>query len=152
MDNLDGNLSNAITIEGIVDTSSPGTYIVTYTVSDASSNTTSIARTITIYPDNTPPLITLNGPPTMTIILGGTYTEVGATAMDNLDGNLSNAITIEGIVDTSSPGTYTVTYTVSDALSNTTAVARTITIFPDTTPSYTTEWSTAFMTIILGGT
>ena len=68
----------------------------------------------------------MNGPPTMTIILGGTYTEVGATAMDNLDGNLSNAITIEGIVDTSSPGTYTVTYTVSDASSNTTAVARTV--------------------------
>ena len=111
-----------------MDTSSPGTYTVTYTVSDASSNTTAVARTITIFPDTTPPLITLNGPPTMTIILGGTYTEVGATAMDNLDGNLSNAITIEGIVDTSSPGTYTVIYSVSDASSNTTAVTRTVII------------------------
>ena len=108
-----------------MDTSSPGTYTVTYTVSDASSNTNE-ARTITIFPDTTPPVITLNGQSSMTIILGGTYTEVGATAMDNLDGNLSNAITIEGIVDTSSPGTYTVTYTVSDASSNTTAVARTV--------------------------
>ena len=37
----------------------------------------------------------------MTIILGGTYTEVGATAVDNLDGNLTNKILISGIVDTS---------------------------------------------------
>ena len=103
----------------------------TCTTSNTSGTTTSTTSTPT---DTTPPVIKLNGPPTMTIILGGTYTEVGATAMDNLDGNLSNAITIEGIVDTSSPGTYTVTYTVSDASSNTTAVARTITIFPDTTP------------------
>ena len=78
-----------------MDTSSPGTYTVTYTVSDASSNTTSIARTITIFPDTTP-LITLNGPPTMTIILGGTYTEVGATAMDNLDGNLAMPLPLKG--------------------------------------------------------
>ena len=126
MDNLDGDLTNNITISGIVDTSSPGTYTVIYSVSDASSNTTAVARTITIYPDTTPPLITLNGQSSMTIILGGTYTETGATAMDNLDGDLTNNITISGIVDTSSPGTYTVIYSVSDASSNTTAVARTV--------------------------
>ena len=128
VDNLDGNLTNKILISGIVDTSSPGTYTVTYTVSDASSNTTSIARTITIYPDNTPPLITLNGPPTMTIILGGTYTEQGATANDNIDGNLTNNIVITGSVDTSSPGTYTLSYTASDAAGNTASIARTITV------------------------
>ena len=64
----------------------------------------------------------------MTIILGGTYAEAGATAMDNLDGDLTNNITISGIVDTSSPGTYTVIYSVSDASSNTTAVARTVVV------------------------
>ena len=64
----------------------------------------------------------------MTIILGGTYTEVGATANDNIDGNLTNNIVITGSVDTSSPGIYTVTYTVNDASNNTSSIERTITV------------------------
>ena len=49
-------------ITGYVDTSSPGTYTVTYTVSDASSNTTSIARTITVQAStaNTSQAFTIN--------------------------------------------------------------------------------------------
>ena len=88
----------------------------------------------------------------MTIILGGTYTEVGATAVDNLDGNLTNKILISGIVDTSSPGTYTVTYTVSDASSNTTSIARTITIYPDKTSFYNIERPTDHDNYSNGGT
>jgi hypothetical protein len=39
---------------------------------------------------------------------------------DNVDGNISNNIVTTGSVNTSTPGTYTVTYTVTDAASNTT--------------------------------
>ena len=107
-DNIDGNLTNNIVITGSVDTSSPGTYTVTYTVNDASNNTSSIARTITINPDTTAPVITLNGQSSITLSVGDTYSEAGATANDNVDGNLTNNIVITGSVDTSSPGTYTV--------------------------------------------
>ena len=78
--------------------------------------------------DTTPPIITLNGQSSITLSVGDTYTEQGATANDNIDGNLTNNIVITGSVDTSSPGTYTVTYTVSDALNNTSSIARTITV------------------------
>ena len=127
-DNVDGNLTNNIVINGSVDTSSPGTYMVTYTVNDASNNTSSIARTITINPDTTVPVITLNGQSSISLTVGDTYTEQGATANDNVDGNLTNNIVINGSVDTSSPGTYTVTYTVNDASNNTSLIARTITV------------------------
>ena len=92
-DNIDGNLTNNIVVTGSVDTSSPGTYTVTYTVSDASNNTSSIARTITINPDTTAP-IALNGQSSITLSVGDTYSEAGATANDNVDGNLTNNIVV----------------------------------------------------------
>ena len=127
-DNIDGNLTNNIVITGSVDTSSPGTYTVTYTVNDASNNTSSIARTITINQDTPPPVITLNGESFITLIVGDTYSEAGAVAFTYLGEDITNNLVITGSVDTSSPGIYTVTYTVSDASNNTSSIARTITV------------------------
>jgi surface protein len=85
------------------------------------------------YTDQTSPVITLNGQSSITLTVGDTYTEQGATANDNVDGNISNNIVTTGTVNTSTPGTYTVTYTVTDAASNTTTVVRTIIINSQTT-------------------
>ena len=46
----------------------------------------------------------------MTINVGGTYIEKGATASDEKDGNITSKIQISGVVNTSKAGTYTVTY------------------------------------------
>ena len=100
----------------------------TSTGSGGSNTGTTTSTTGTTTPtDNTPPVITLNGQSSITLNVGDTYTETGATANDNLDGNLTNNIIITGSVNTSSPGTYTVIYTVSDAASNTSSIVRTIT-------------------------
>ena len=45
---------------------------------------------------------------------GSSYTDKGATANDTLDGNLTANMVTTGTVDTTTPGTYTLTYTVSD--------------------------------------
>ena len=42
----------------------------------------------------------------ITLSVGDTYTEAGATANDNVDGNITNNIVITGSVNTSSSGTY----------------------------------------------
>ena len=71
--------------------------------------------------DMTAPIITLNGPSTVHLIQGQVYTEAGATAVDDIDGNLTNQITISGdAVDTNSPfGTaFNITYDVVDAAGN----------------------------------
>jgi hypothetical protein len=68
--------------------------------------------------DNTPPVITLLGDANVTIEVGTSYTDAGATASDNYDGNLTGTIVTVNNVDASTIGTYTVTYNVSDASGN----------------------------------
>ncbi len=52
----------------------------------------------------------------------------GVSAADDVDGDLTDEIEVEGEVDTSTLGTYTLKYTVSDSSGNTTKVVRTITV------------------------
>ncbi|MGL4383470.1 MAG: immunoglobulin-like domain-containing protein, partial [Bacilli bacterium] len=52
--------------------------------------------------------ITLNGAQTLALKVNQAYVEQGATATDNLGGNL--VVTTTGSVDTTKPGTYTITY------------------------------------------
>ncbi|MGB2429792.1 MAG: immunoglobulin-like domain-containing protein, partial [Flavobacteriaceae bacterium] len=64
------------------------------------------------------PIITLLGDNPMTIEVGSTFTDPGATASDVGDGDLTSSIVITGSVDSNTIGTYTVTYNVSDASGN----------------------------------
>ena len=70
--------------------------------------------------DTSVPLITLIGPASVDLIKGDTYTDLGATAVDNIDGDLSSSIVVGGdIVDINSVGVYVIRYNVSDAAGNT---------------------------------
>ncbi|MFT7158822.1 MAG: hypothetical protein ACI8Q1_003856, partial [Parvicella sp.] len=84
---------------------------------------------VTAAADTTSPIITLNGAPTINLNVGDTYNELGATASDNADGDLTSSITITGTVDTNSAGIYTVNYNVSDAAGNAaTQISRTVNV------------------------
>ncbi|PWI29899.1 peptidase S8 [Flavobacteriaceae bacterium LYZ1037] len=129
-DNIDGNLTSSIVITGTVNTASAGTYTRYYNVSDAAGNAaTQRTRTVnvTVPADTTAPVIALNGASTINLEVGDTYNELGATATDNVDGNLTSSIVITGTVNTASAGTYTRNYNVSDAAGNA-ATQRTRTI------------------------
>ncbi|NAS14351.1 BspA family leucine-rich repeat surface protein [Poritiphilus flavus] len=77
-----------------------------------------IAITVTDV-DETAPVITLLGDNPIYIALGDTYVEPGATATDDIDGDLSSDIVIGGdTVDTNVLGSYELTYDVSDAAGN----------------------------------
>ncbi|MDO5980798.1 BspA family leucine-rich repeat surface protein [Flavivirga spongiicola] len=92
--------------------------------------------TITDGGENCPPEIVLNGNATISIEQGTTYTESGATASDDIDGDISANIVIDDSeVNVNVVGNYTVRYNVSDAAGNpATEVTRTITITsPDVT-------------------
>jgi PKD repeat protein len=80
--------------------------------------------------DTTPPMITLNGDAIVDLNVGDSYTEAGATATDDTDGDISGNIVVGGdTVDTSVAGTYIVTYNVSDAAGNAaTEVTRTVNV------------------------
>lgn len=72
------------------------------------------------------PTIKLRGSSTVTLTVGGTYVERGATAKDKKDGNLTDKIQISGNVNTSNAGTYTVTYSVTNSANKTATVTRTV--------------------------
>jgi len=77
------------------------------------------------------PQITLNGANPEDIIVGGTFSDPGATAMDDVDGNLTSYIRVSSNVDTSIVGDYQVTYSVTDSDGNSaSAVRRVIVIDP----------------------
>ena len=79
--------------------------------------------------DTTPPVITLNGSSSLAVNCGSVYNDAGATASDNVDGNITTSISTVNPVNTSVPGVYTVTYNVSDAAGNSAdEVTRTVTV------------------------
>ena len=82
------------------------------------------------------PVITLNGAAVVNHEQGTTYTDEGAIASDTVEGTLT--VTVSGAVDSATAGTYTLTYTVTDAAGNTaTAVTRTVVVADTIAPVIT---------------
>lgn len=121
-DNVDGDLTDQVTSE-----EKDGTVI--YKVSDSSGNETTVTRTI-VYDDPIPPVLTLKGDSEMSIMAGSDYEDPGYTAEDNVDGDLTDKVSVEGSVNTYSAGTYTLTYTVKDNYGNEASAERTVTVEP----------------------
>ena len=83
---------------------------------------------------DTPPKITLKGEASITLNIGDTYTEQGATAKDDTDGDITNKISTSGSVNTSKAGKYTITYKVKNSRGKETTATRTITVKAKETP------------------
>ena len=74
------------------------------------------------------PTIDIIGEKEITLTVGDTYTEKGATAKDEIDGDITNKIEISGSVNTSKAGTYEITYKVKNSKQKETTVKRKITV------------------------
>ncbi|QHI37365.1 PII-type proteinase [Kordia antarctica] len=135
-DNVDGNLTSSIAVTGSVNTNAVGTYTLNYNVSDAAGNAAiQVSRTVNVS-DGTAPVITLTGSATMNLTVGDSFTDPGATATDNVDGNLTSSIVVTGSVNTNTAGTYILNYNVSDAAGNAaTQVSRTVIVTAPSTGS-----------------
>ena len=79
--------------------------------------------------DNVKPVITLKGNSTVNVRLEDKYVDAGATALDNIDGNITSKIITKSNVNTLKVGTYTVSYTVSDKAGNVDTKTRTVKVF-----------------------
>jgi 6-phosphogluconolactonase (cycloisomerase 2 family)/predicted secreted Zn-dependent protease len=146
-DTCDLALGAVVIDASAVDTTTPGDYVVTYNVSDASGNVaTQLTRTVTVR-DTTPPVIVLLGDNPQLIECPSPYVELSATASDTCDQALGAVVVDASAVDTTTPGDYVVTYNISDASGNTaTQMTRTVRV-QDTTPPVITLTGLAALTL-----
>ncbi|MCK2000441.1 DUF5011 domain-containing protein [[Brevibacterium] frigoritolerans] len=135
-DNVDGNITSKITISGKVNVNEAGIYKLQYTAKDKTGNKTTVTRTITVKKDTTTPKIT--GAGDKTINYGASFDpKSGVKATDNLDGTITNKMTITGSVNMLKVGTYKLVYSVKDKTGNKTTVTRTINVVDKVKPTLT---------------
>ena len=127
--------ATAVTSSGTVDTSTVGSYTITYTATDLDGNTATATRTVNVV-DTTAPVVTVTGDNPATVELGTTYTDAGATATD-LSGSVE--VVTSGTVDANTVGSYTLTYTATDASGNAGTATRTVNVTDTTSPVFTSS-------------
>ena len=130
-DLVDG--SGVVLAEGQVDTTMPGTYVLSYNYTDQAGNVaTAIMRTVTVV-DTTVPTIVLNGESQVVLEAGNVYVDAGASWTDLVDGE--GTANLSGDVNSNLPGTYTLTYNFTDLPGNVAQeVTRTVTVVDTTVP------------------
>lgn len=147
-----GYISAPCTVSGLILTCGSNHYAVTDFTGSSLPNP--------LWPDTTPPVITLLWSSTVHVNHGATYTDSGATADDGIYGDFTSSIITTGLpVDTSTDGTYTITYDVTDASGNSaTQVTRTVIVSsPSSGLSFTGTiatmgvWTVGSTTGVLGG-
>lgn len=121
-DNYDGDLTDRV-----IRKEADGK--VTYTVSDAYGNTTTVVRTIR-YMDPAYPQIHLDGGQMAFIIAGENYQEPGYSSTDMDDGDLTDKVIVTGVVDSLNAGVYTLQYSVTNKKGMTTSLERTVCVVP----------------------
>ena len=110
-----------VEISGAVDNEVPGKYRIIYKYKSIEE-----VRTITVI-DNIPPVITLKGSLSIRIADGDIFVEPGFSAIDNIDGDITDKVVVSGEVG-KGVGTYILTYEVSDNAGNIAYAEREITV------------------------
>ena len=135
-----------------IDTSIETTHIITYSATDVAGNLATATRAVIVgstsltasgdtatstppSTDTTPPVVTLAGSAAMELVVGDTFTDPGATATDDIDGDLTASIVVAGAVDIATAGLYTLTYTATDAALNAGSASRVVTVAASSTPA-----------------
>ena len=89
--------------------------------------------------DVTAPILTITGTDPVDVEKDTVYIDAGATALDDIDGDLTSSIVKSGtFTDTAIIGAYTVIYTVSDVAGNISTKTRTVNVVAPPPPSLNT--------------
>ncbi len=111
-----------------VDTTSPNMYQIYYQYTDTSGNIGLAVRSVNVHlKDTTGPVITLNEG-NLCYDAGAGYVEKGATALDDIDGDITKNVVVINSVSENILGVYTVKYIISDTTGNYSIATRTVEI------------------------
>ncbi|MDB4447312.1 DUF5011 domain-containing protein [Akkermansiaceae bacterium] len=145
-DTVDGAIP--VVVDNTVNTQVPGSYLVSFSATDAAGNAAAEVTRTVIVEDTSPPVITLIDSASVTIEAGSEYADAGATATDSLDGAIT--VEVDNKVNTQVPGSYLVSFAATDAAGNAAVeVTRTV-IVEDTLPPVITLIGSASVTIEAG--
>ncbi len=100
--------------------------IETFSPASSQMQTFNVAYCNTQVADTVKPEINLIGANPVNLTVGETFNDTGATASDNIDGDITSNIHLKSDIDTTSAGTYLVTYLVSDLAGNSTSITRSV--------------------------
>ncbi len=133
----DGNLTNKVVVTSEeINYNIPGTYTVTFVVTDSDNNTSSKSATLTIDTNNKPSLSSNDSHTTFTTNKNLNLVKLfKVTAKDIEDGNLTNKVIVSSQkIDYSIPGTYTVTFAVTDSDNNVSQIKSTLEVVKRNNP------------------
>ncbi|MDA8010475.1 MAG: DUF5011 domain-containing protein, partial [Alphaproteobacteria bacterium] len=101
---------------------------VVYTCTDFAGNAAEAERLVIVADDMDKPVLELNGPRRVSVILGNEYNELGAMCRDLFDGVLDIERTTD--LDTGKRGVYNVTYSCEDSAGNEAVKKRAVAVAP----------------------
>ena len=135
-DTEDGDLTKEIeVVEENVKIDEPGTYEVTYKVTDKNNQTTTKTITVTVT-ENKKPVITAED---KEVIQGRKLDELeGVSATDEEDGPVEVKVK-DSTVNLEEPGSYTITYEATDSYNQTSEKTITVTVLKDEAPVINAE-------------
>lgn len=156
LDNQDGNITDNIEVtNNSVNTSSPGTYSVTYRAENSRGGYYEHVRQVTVSDRESDPVplippteeqlgevasddssspeagnsVIFTGIEDLTISTGESFDPKDGVRAVDVDGtDISNQLYISGEVDNETPGEYTIAYAVFDSFGDPAALARTVTV------------------------
>ena len=117
---------------GAVDTSKIGTYEITYAAKYRGVEGKK-TRKVTVR-DSQPPTITVDGGEQITLPYGLPWQD-SYSATDNVDGDLTAKVQVDGQVNVNAAGSYTLHYQVSDSSGNQGTATRQVTVMPPVAPN-----------------
>lgn len=135
-DTEDGDLTKEIeVVEENVKIDEPGTYEVTYKVTDKNNQTTTKTITVTVT-ENKKPVITAED---KEVVQGRKLDELeGVSATDEEDGPVEVKVK-DNTVNLEEPGSYTITYEATDSYNQTSEKTITVTVLKDEAPVINAE-------------
>ncbi|MER1998992.1 MAG: immunoglobulin-like domain-containing protein [Lysinibacillus sp.] len=125
-DDVDTDVEKSVKVTHTIPEKTVGTFTVNYEAADATGNRSSFSQEVTLKDFEAPVLHNVTN---RTIFVGDQFDALaGVQATDNLDGDLSKAISFSGNVNPSKVGDYTGTYKVTDKAGNLTRQTVKITV------------------------
>ena len=122
-----------------INTDTPGEYYISYTIKDKLERRKIIVKEVKKEENKDDSLqekkgqvtLTLKGESMMVLKVNETYIEPGYSAIDTIDGDITNKIDVKGYIDTSKVGTYEIVYSIENSTKQKVTKTRTIIVKND---------------------